>query len=135
MSGLFYFWELGIVILLVGAQVLLIIIAICIFLYIIMLLFLPTLFLFDVNLRLNCRRSLSFDVTLPPPSRQCYPNVTSMLLFRPTLFLFDVTLPPPSRSMLLLCYLNVTLMLPQCYSFVPRYFSLMLLFLLPHVQC
>src|SRR6218665_2392665 len=93
-----------------------------------MLLFLPTLFLFDVNQRLNCRRSLSFDVTLPPPSHQCYLNVTLMLpqcysffpryfsllstsaLIVVVLFLFDVTLPPPSRSML---------DLPQCYLLYP----------------
>src|SRR6218665_3120653 len=93
MSGLFYFWELGIVILLVGAQVLLIFIAICIFLYIIMLLFLPTLFLFDVNLRLNCRRSLSFDVTLPPPSR-------SMLDLPQCYLLYLISFPPPSLGRL-----------------------------------
>src|SRR6218665_3028498 len=50
-----------------------------------LLLFLSTLFLFDVNLRLHCRRSLSFDVTLPPPSRpmldlpQCYPLESYLL--------------------------------------------------------
>src|SRR6218665_1744900 len=110
-----------------------------------MLLFLPTLFLFDVNLRLNCRRSLYNHVTLPPPSRQCYLNVTLMLpqcySFFPRYFslmsisALIVVVLCPLMLLFHLPHVNVTLMLPQCYSFFPRYFSLMLLFHLPHVQC